>query len=177
MASAARRRTVESEARAGSARTSAMFGSLDVLASRPDSSSSFLWAALHCLHSLICMQARVLRAKTTLLEGTVAEQEQLLASLMSTAAIDADSALAALAATHWPADAKASVAALEAHTANLLKRVGEREARIKHLEETVLLLRARLSAPRDSQQVPAEEGQAAAGSLQVVARAGSQTHY
>ena len=117
------------------------------------------------------MQARVLRAKSSLLEEKVAEREKLLASLRTTAVLAADPALAALAAAHWPADAKASVAALEAHTANLLERVGEREGRIKHLEESVLLLRAQLGAPmvRDGGRAPAEDGLADAGRLPGVA--------
>ena len=40
-----------------------------------------------------------------------------------------------------------SIAALEAHTANFLVRVGECEDCTKQLEETVLLLRAQLGAP------------------------------
>ena len=36
---------------------------------------------------------------------------------------------------------------LEVHTANLLVRVGEREGCTKQLKETLLVLRAQLSAP------------------------------
>ena len=177
MASAARRRTVESEARLCMhiCPISSHIHTFCTATICSPPSSGRLFATV--LVGPPCVQARVLRAKTTLLEETVAGQAKLLASFKSPAATIADPALAALAATHWPADAKASVSALEAHTANLLVRIGEREARIKHLEETALLQRAQLSAPlvREGRQAPTEDDQAAAGSHQGTTDADSQS--
>ncbi len=110
---------------------------------------------------LLCLKARSLRGKVVALEAKASEQDQLLSALRSSAAIEAgDPALAAVAAAHWPADARSSLAAAEAHAATLSKRVGERDARIRSLEETALMLRAQLGASTGAP--PAESAQSAA---------------
>jgi len=109
-------------------------------------------------------QARGLRDKVRALEDRAGRQDEQLAALRrASAGNEGDPALAA----GWPAAARSAVSALEAQAANLRQRLGEREARIASLEETVRRLRAQqppaagAGAPAD-RQAPAVAGQAGA---------------
>lgn len=86
--------------------------------------------------------------------------------------------MAAPATTHWPADAISSVSALEAHAANLTRRLEERDSRIASLQETVLSLRAQLNTPlkegvQGGMQVSGMVQQAPAGPSEGAVQAGA----
>ena len=107
-------------------------------------------------------QARGLRNKVRALEDRVGRQDEQLAALRrASAGNEGDPALT----TGWPAAARSAVSALEAQASNLRQRLGEREAKIAALEETVLKLRAQQppaagAGAHADRQAPSVAGQA-----------------